>query len=173
MTVFAKLNFKHLKIKILIMKGKQLCGNVQSKVFFVISILHKSFDAISEAEALPLDNDKKADSAMYLIDARYAYCRSSPGDTICCLLNLFEAILFGLFTCIMSCDQISSIWNNTTYIDIIQNRGKSSKEKKSAYESFQLVFGEPFNITWFLPTPVTARMLREFKYLCSKMNEDN
>ncbi|ETO34375.1 DHHC family palmitoyl transferase fused to a KOW domain, signal peptide [Reticulomyxa filosa] len=103
----------------------------------------------------------------------YSYCNGSPGDIVCCMLNLFEAILFGLFTCIMGCDQFSSIWNNTTYIDIIQNRSKTGKEKKSGYELLQAVFGEPFRVTWFLPTPVTSKVIKDFKSLCMKLEDDS
>jgi hypothetical protein len=38
------------------------------------------------------------------------------------ILNLVEALIFGLFTAIMMWDQLSAIFENTTYIDSLQGK---------------------------------------------------
>lgn len=70
-----------------------------------------------------------------------------------------EAVLFGLFTIIMMWDQVSSIFENTPYIDRLQNR-RGAKRAKMA--SLEIVFGEPLSWRWLLPFPTTARSKKRF-----------
>ncbi len=109
-------------------------------------------------------------------DAYYSHgmwCDPSPGDVMCCIINVFEAILFGLFTSIMCCDQMSSIISNTTYIETLQGRrDRNEKDKKSWKENVKTVFGEPLSIRWLLPTPLTPKIMKDFSSLCGQYLEE-
>ena len=98
------------------------------------------------------------------------WCRGNGLDVMFCIINLFEGILFGLFTMIMSCDQISSIISNVTYIDTLtMNRKQLQKRKKqslSSMDNLTFIFGEPFGIGWFMPTSLTPKIKENFKNLC-------
>merc|ERR1712228_900323 len=97
------------------------------------------------------------------------WCRGNGLDVMFCIINLFEGILFGLFTMIMSCDQISSIISNVTYIDTLtMNRKQLQKRKKqaSSMDNLTFIFGAPFGIGWFLPTTLTPKIKENFKNLC-------
>merc|ERR1712173_145909 len=94
------------------------------------------------------------------------WCRGGSGDVLMCIINMFEGILFGLFTMIMSCDQISSIISNTTYIDsLTMNRKQLQKKKKAAssMDNLTFIFGAPFGINWFLPIGLTPKIKENFK----------
>eukprot|EP01084_Bolivina_argentea_P032403 59958_1 len=97
------------------------------------------------------------------------WCKGNGLDVMFCIINLFEGILFGLFTMIMSCDQISSIISNVTYIDTLtMNRKQLQKRKKqsSSMDNLSFIFGEPFGVGWFLPTTLTPKIKENFKNLC-------
>lgn len=87
-------------------------------------------------------------------------CNPSPVDILLCVLNLIEGILFGLFTFIMLFDQITAILANTPYID--QIKGKRGA-KKNRYQCLMDVFGEPFSVSWFFPTPLTQQMYENWE----------
>lgn len=98
-----------------------------------------------------------------------SWCKGGGADVLMCIINLFEGILFGLFTMIMSCDQISSIISNVTYIDTLTMNSselKKRKKKASSMDNLAFIFGEPFGIRWFLPTPLTPKIKENFKNLC-------
>ncbi|CEM11496.1 unnamed protein product [Vitrella brassicaformis CCMP3155] len=63
----------------------------------------------------------------------------------------FEAIVFGLFTLVMFCDQLSAVFSNATGIDQLQN---TAGPQRSTCEALRQVFGTPLSIYWFLPTAV-------------------
>jgi len=97
------------------------------------------------------------------------WCHGSGMDVMCCIINMFEGILFGLFTMIMSCDQISSIISNVTYIDTLTMSRKQMKERKkqsSSMDNLAFIFGEPFGIGWFLPKGLTPKIRENFDNLC-------
>ena len=107
------------------------------------------------------------------------WCDGGGLDVMFCMLNMFEGILFGLFTCIMSCDQISSIMNNVTYIDSIQmkrdsrkkHRNSSDSQKKlTGMDNLAFIFGETLGIRWFLPVAQTDKIKKDFRQLCSKFD---
>ena len=103
------------------------------------------------------------------VDSVDAWCQGDGLDVMFCIINLFEGILFGLFTMIMACDQISSIISNTTYIDTLtMNRKQLQKKKKqaSSMDNLTFIFGQPFGIGWFLPTGLTPKIRENFKNLC-------
>lgn len=68
--------------------------------------------------------------------------------------------MFGIFTIIMLFDQLSAIFDNTPYIDAIQNRRGIRKPKMECLEQ---VFGEPFSWRWFLPFRLPEKVFKEFK----------
>ena len=97
------------------------------------------------------------------------WCHGSGMDVMCCIINMFEGILFGLFTMIMSCDQISSIISNVTYIDTLtMNRAQMKERKKqsTSMDNLAFIFGEPFGIGWFLPMALTPKIKENFNNLC-------
>jgi len=91
-------------------------------------------------------------------------CDAQTADIFCTILNFIEGILFGLFTFIMLYDQLSAIFSNTPYIDKIKGRKGAQKKR---YECLKDVFGEPFNIRWFFPTPLTHKIQKDFEAMCS------
>lgn len=75
------------------------------------------------------------------------------GELLCCLLVFFVALIFGLFTCIMMCDQFSNISSNQTGIDSLQgNVGKARPWR----EAMQEVMGRGPSWRWLLPTPLRS-----------------
>ena len=89
-------------------------------------------------------------------------CNPSPIDVLLCVLNFIEGILFGLFTFIMLFDQLSAIFSNTPYIDQIKGKKGAKKQK---YQCLVDVFGEPFSISWFFPTPLTKQMKENWRIM--------
>lgn len=70
-----------------------------------------------------------------------------------CGMIILVSIIFGLFTAIMLCDQVSNISSNTTGIDALQGYGNSGAARPFK-ESLREVFGRRLSVHWFLPTPV-------------------
>jgi len=97
------------------------------------------------------------------------FCKPAPVDTICCVLNFVEAIMFGLFVTIMLFDQLSVVFDNTTYIDKLKGNSKN-KERKTKYESLISLFGESLTFGWLLPKSSTRRMMKEFMALCTSFH---
>mmetsp|Transcript_59305 Transcript_59305/g.94335 ORF Transcript_59305/g.94335 Transcript_59305/m.94335 type:complete len:306 (-) Transcript_59305:120-1037(-) len=119
-----------------------------------------------EIEAQPPAEIESGDTEHAEMDE---WCKGNGLDVMFCIINLFEGILFGLFTMIMSCDQISSIISNVTYIDTLtMNRKQLQKRKKqaSSMDNLSFIFGEPFGLGWFLPKRLTPKIKENFKNLC-------
>eukprot|EP00455_Lapot_gusevi_P050466 TRINITY_DN7319_c0_g1_i8.p1 TRINITY_DN7319_c0_g1~~TRINITY_DN7319_c0_g1_i8.p1 ORF type:complete len:176 (+),score=37.52 TRINITY_DN7319_c0_g1_i8:128-655(+) len=91
------------------------------------------------------------------------FCSMSAGQTIMCVLNFVEAIIFGLFVMIMMGDQFSAIFDNTPLIDAKQNK---RGEKRSRMDSLISVFGERLSYRWLLPLPPTTQLLADFEAQC-------
>mmetsp|Transcript_24376 Transcript_24376/g.69885 ORF Transcript_24376/g.69885 Transcript_24376/m.69885 type:complete len:269 (+) Transcript_24376:58-864(+) len=89
---------------------------------------------------------------------RAARQAEAVGETLCCMLIFFVAIVFGLFTCIMFFDQISNIVSNQTGIEGLQ--GYSSKSRPWR-ESMQEVMGRGPSVRWLLPTPVKRGQIKD------------
>eukprot|EP00043_Microstomoeca_roanoka_P021265 m.255015 g.255015 ORF g.255015 m.255015 type:complete len:271 (-) comp19020_c0_seq1:102-914(-) len=67
------------------------------------------------------------------------------------LLGLvMECLLFGLFTLIMTCDQVFNIMNETSTIDRLKG-GQLETVTESRLEKLQNVFGSEFGWTWLIP----------------------
>ncbi|XP_073234091.1 palmitoyltransferase ZDHHC3-A-like isoform X1 [Porites lutea] len=62
---------------------------------------------------------------------------------------VFEGLLFGIFTLVMFCTQVSSIVKDETGIENLKKERVS--RKNTVYESLQDVFGGYFSISWFSP----------------------
>eukprot|EP00401_Gymnodinium_catenatum_P082913 CAMPEP_0117547906 /NCGR_PEP_ID=MMETSP0784-20121206/47373_1 /TAXON_ID=39447 /ORGANISM="" /LENGTH=243 /DNA_ID=CAMNT_0005344841 /DNA_START=127 /DNA_END=858 /DNA_ORIENTATION=+ len=69
------------------------------------------------------------------------------------VMVVFIAMLFGLFTVIMLCDQVSNIVSNQTGIDALQ--GATAKARPWR-ESMQEVMGRGPSLRWCFPTPVNG-----------------
>mmetsp|Transcript_30013 Transcript_30013/g.77757 ORF Transcript_30013/g.77757 Transcript_30013/m.77757 type:complete len:285 (+) Transcript_30013:92-946(+) len=68
-------------------------------------------------------------------------------------LLFFEAILFGLFTCAMTSEQLSSILSDQTGIEKIK-QDYTPQHQRSTLHLLSETFGRPFSLLWFLPTAV-------------------
>uniref|UniRef100_A0A0G4HDL0 Palmitoyltransferase n=1 Tax=Chromera velia CCMP2878 TaxID=1169474 RepID=A0A0G4HDL0_9ALVE len=99
-------------------------------------------------------------------------CNLGGAGVLCTVLVAFEALIFGLFTCIMFCDQTSGITSDETGIEYLKGRsatvavmagGKETwtSRQRTSYEAFLEVFGCHFGIDWFLPTPVRFKLKAE------------
>eukprot|EP00050_Salpingoeca_kvevrii_P009095 m.307101 g.307101 ORF g.307101 m.307101 type:complete len:273 (+) comp19712_c0_seq1:42-860(+) len=73
---------------------------------------------------------------------------------------MLESIVFGLFTCIMWCDQMCNILNDKTAIERLQNK-EDAPERASWSSNCKRVFGRPASIWWFLPVESNARYRRK------------
>jgi len=78
-----------------------------------------------------------------------------------CVVNFIEALIFGLFVCIMMFDQFSAIFDNTPGVDALQNKHGA---KRGRYQSLKDVFGEPFSWRWFLPLSIPKQIEDDFQY---------
>mmetsp|Transcript_103426 Transcript_103426/g.163186 ORF Transcript_103426/g.163186 Transcript_103426/m.163186 type:complete len:288 (-) Transcript_103426:12-875(-) len=82
---------------------------------------------------------------------------NEAGQIVGCILIFFVALVFGLFTAIMMCDQVSNIISNQSGIDAL--KGESPQKPKSWRDSMQEVMGRGPSWRWFLPLPL--RRLQE------------
>jgi len=95
-----------------------------------------------------------------------AFCLPTPVDTICCVLNFVEGIMFGLFVTIMLFDQLSVIFDNTTLID--KKKGNVRKAR-TVMDSLASVFGESLSPGWFFPKQTTIKLKEDFQGLCQEL----
>ena len=97
--------------------------------------------------------------ALVLIVSKFMQCSKrksvcySNETSVAVLFLTIEAILFGLFTMCMVCDQWSVVLTATTSIDRLKGE---KTEKHSMWDNLQEVFGgEPgFSFSWLIPTSV-------------------
>lgn len=80
------------------------------------------------------------------------------GQIVCCVLVFFVAIIFGLFTCIMLCDQISNITSNSTGIENLKGGPAASRPWR---ESLQEVMGRGPSLQWLLPVPPRRAQIKD------------
>jgi len=83
---------------------------------------------------------------------------ASEGEIVMCVLVFFVAMIFGLFTAIMLCDQGSNILANTTGIDVLQG---ATAEARPWRKSVSEVFGRGPSWRWFIPVPLRRAVIRE------------
>ena len=62
----------------------------------------------------------------------------------------FESLLFGIFTVVMFCTQISAIFSDETQIETLKNE-EPKWAKKGRWSSLKAVFGREFGIKWLSP----------------------
>lgn len=86
------------------------------------------------------------------VDNDWLQCSSfSPAATLILIILLgFEALLFGIFTLVMFCTQISAILSDETQIETLKNE-EPKWIKKNKWSSLKAVFGGEFSIKWFSP----------------------
>jgi len=85
------------------------------------------------------------------------------------VLVFVEALVFGLFTIIMVCDQFSAVLDNTPAIDALQNKKGEPKPRMQAIID---VFGERFGWRWFCPFRVSKKLQQDFEREL-QLSEDN
>ena len=66
-------------------------------------------------------------------------------------LNIFQGLLFALFTSIMFGTQVSAIWSDETGIEALKKEEAIRWVRKSRWKSIQAVFGGRFSLAWFSP----------------------
>lgn len=81
------------------------------------------------------------------------------GKIVACILVFFIALVFGLFTAIMMCDQISNIINNVGGIDQLQ--GQPAQAPRPWREALQEVMGRGPFWRWLLPTPLKRIQIKD------------
>lgn len=71
------------------------------------------------------------------------------GKIVACILVFFVAIIFGLFTAIMICDQVSNITSDVGGIDLLQ--GKKAGKPRSWRQPAEEVMGRGPSWRWLIP----------------------
>ena len=88
----------------------------------------------------------------------------SPAATLVLLILLgFESLLFGIFTLVMFCTQVSAIFSDETQIESL--KGEEPKwQRKNKWSSLRSVFGTDISIQWLSPF-----VKPNFKYINTKL----
>jgi len=86
------------------------------------------------------------------VESDWLQCSSfSPAITLILVIMLgFESLLFGIFTVVMFCTQISAIFSDETQIETLKNE-EPKWAKKGRWSSLKSVFGREFGIKWLSP----------------------
>lgn len=84
---------------------------------------------------------------------------SNDGVMLLCILLFFVAVLFGLFTCVMLCDQVSNILANQSQIDAY--KGEAPIKRLPWRDSAQEVMGRGPSWRWFFPVAVARSKVRD------------
>jgi hypothetical protein len=93
------------------------------------------------------------------------WCKPDTTDTVVTICNVIEAIIFGIFTIAMGCDQAEAIAENTNYIDRLQ---KKKGDKQTLLQSMEDIWGEPFGWRWFFPLAPTKTLRKDFQKFCKE-----
>ncbi|XP_031569397.1 palmitoyltransferase ZDHHC3-like [Actinia tenebrosa] len=72
-----------------------------------------------------------------------------PSSILLIIFLIFEGLLFGIFTLVMFCSQVTSVARDETGIENLKNEKRARKQ--TVYENLQEVFGGNFSISWFSP----------------------
>lgn len=105
---------------------------------------------------------------MRCVEADWLQCSSfSPASTLILVIMLgFESLLFGIFTVVMFCTQISAIFSDETQIETL--KGEEPKwARKGKWASLKAVFGRDVGIKWLSPFAKP-----NLKYLSSTLKFD-
>ncbi|KAI3385937.1 hypothetical protein SNEBB_008793 [Seison nebaliae] len=73
-----------------------------------------------------------------------------PASIVIIIFLTFESLLFGIFTGVMFCSQVSGIYTDETAIECLQN-SKESIEENDGWFNLKQTFGRRFGISWFSP----------------------
>ena len=86
------------------------------------------------------------------VEGDWLQCSSfSPASTLVLMILLgFESLLFGIFTMVMFCTQVSAIFSDETQIESLKNE-EPKWIKKSKWASLKSVFGNEVSYKWFSP----------------------
>ena len=86
------------------------------------------------------------------VENDWSQCSSfSPATTLVLLILLgFESLLFGIFTLVMFCTQISAIFSDETQIESLKQE-EPKWAKKNRWSSLKSVFGNEASIKWLSP----------------------
>lgn len=86
------------------------------------------------------------------VENDWLQCSSfSPAATLILVILLgFEALLFGIFTLVMFCTQITAIFSDETQIETLKHE-EPKWARKNKWSSLKSVFGGEFSIKWFSP----------------------
>jgi len=103
-------------------------------------------------------HDAMRREAMRRAAQRHAH-EPSDGAILACILVFFVAIIFGLFTCIMLCDQVSNILAGQSQIDAY--KGETPVRRLPWRESMQEVLGRGPSWRWLLPVAVARSKVRD------------
>jgi len=101
------------------------------------------------------------------VEADWYQCSSfSPPATLILVIILgFSALLFGIFTLVMFCTQVSAIFSDETQIESLKNE-EPKWQKKNRWSSLKSVFGSEFSYKWLSPF-----VHPNIKYLNSSFNK--
>lgn len=104
---------------------------------------------------------------MRCVEADWLQCSSfSPATTLILVIIFgFESLLFGIFTIVMFCTQISAIFTDETQIETLKNE-EAKWEKKGKWASLKSVFGRDVGLKWLSPFAKP-----NFKYLSGTFNK--
>eukprot|EP00397_Hematodinium_sp_SG-2012_P036482 GEMP01039387.1.p1 GENE.GEMP01039387.1~~GEMP01039387.1.p1 ORF type:complete len:288 (+),score=37.20 GEMP01039387.1:32-865(+) len=83
------------------------------------------------------------------------YCGVSQSIMLMGMMVFFIGLLFGLFTLAMLCDQISSLMQNQTTIEQLQNAPPKPRSFRAALQD---VCGGTFTWRWLFPFPIKKSM---------------
>ncbi|EDO34528.1 predicted protein [Nematostella vectensis] len=72
-----------------------------------------------------------------------------PSSILLIIFLVFEGLLFGIFTLVMFCSQVTSVVRDETGIESLKNERMS--RKTTMYENLQDVFGGQFSVHWLSP----------------------
>ncbi|KAL8274527.1 hypothetical protein Esti_001548 [Eimeria stiedai] len=117
------------------------------------------FGAAGAAHADAQPRQTPFDGAGYRRPRRHFLCDVALQSAVCGAMTFMFSFIFGLFTVVMFCDQLSSILSNTTGVESLK---RMKNEKKSACQLLKEVFGGSFGCYWFLPVPVTPYQQKRF-----------
>lgn len=89
-----------------------------------------------------------------------AHCNGSGVGALLAVCVIVEALLFGLFTCCMVCDQWSVVSSGTTQIDRYKAKKEEAAVRTSKTENMREVFGGK-GVAWHWFLPVAQRWSSE------------
>jgi hypothetical protein len=113
--------------------------------------------------------------------AQPSYCDATPGPFVMMVFLAIEALLFGLFTMCMLCDQYGTVFSSMTQIERLKaenggggSLGGGGHKTRSTVELLSEVFGgESFSFWWLLPVKATWKSHEKvFQYVFPRETED-